>query len=172
MNSKSAFALGLAAALFAGGTALAADVPADTQKALTDLYAANCTAAMDGSDKALDSMAAQLAPDYVNIDFKGKQTGRDESVASMKQQFKMLHVTSCDNALAAWSATDASTIVVTDTQHAGGDVQAPDGKHQFTVTSKTQDTWKNVGGTWLESQSKDLRFLLKVDGNVVQDQGE
>ena len=62
-------------------------------------------------------------------------------------------------------------ILVTNVLHMEGDLQTPDGKHNFLLTSKALDTWKNVDGKWLQSQSKDLRILVKIDGNVVSDQG-
>ncbi|MEO6834723.1 MAG: hypothetical protein ABI231_02290 [Candidatus Tumulicola sp.] len=154
-----------------GGIARAADVDDTTQKTLAAEYALVCTAAFDPSDANLDAAFANLSPDFVNIDPKGKQTTRDEVVGQGKQQMKMLKATACDNKSESISATDASTIVVVNTLHIEGEVQAPDGKHDLVLTDKAADTWKNVGGKWMETQSKDLRVLVKIDGNVVQDQG-
>lgn len=171
MFLKSAFVFSFAA-LLAGGSAMAADVPADTQKALYDIYTLNCTAAMDPSDKNFDASAAYLSPDFVSIDLKGTQRKRDEVIAMGKQQLKMFHATSCDNKFESIASSDPSTVVIVNTSKISGDVQAPDGKHEFDATNKAQDTWKLVNGKWLETQSKDLRVLVKVDGNVVQDQGQ
>ncbi len=171
MFAKSTLAFSIAALLCAGA-ARAADVPADTQKALNDIYGLTCAAALDPTDKNFDAATASLSPDFVAIDPKGTQHKRDEVVATGKQQMKMFHATSCNNNFESVTASDASTIVVVNTEKIGGDMQAPDGKHEFAVTNKAQDTWKLVNGKWLQTQSKDLHILVKVDGNVVQDQGQ
>ena len=64
------------------------------------------------------------------------------------------------------------TIAVVEDLHVIGSLQAPDGTHQLDVTAKIQDTWKQVKGTWMQSQSQQLRNLVKMDGNVVQDEGQ
>jgi hypothetical protein len=149
----------------------AADVDDATQKALTADYALRCTAAFDPSDANLDAAFAALAPEFVGIDPKGKQVTRDEVVAQGKQQMKMLHATACDNKIGSFVLSDPNTIVVVNTFHLEGELQAPDGKHDLVLTDKSQDTWKNEGGKWLASQSKDSQILVKIDGNVVQDTG-
>jgi len=159
------------AVLMATGAVRAADVPDATQKALADIYQLSCTAALDPSDKNMDAAFATLAPDFVNVDTKGKEHKRDEVVAQGKQQMKLYHSTTCDNKFETITASDDKTIVIVNTLHVAGDVQTPDGKHDFNVTNKAQDTWKLVDGKWLESQSKDLHVLVKLDGNVVQDAG-
>ncbi|MBV8117557.1 MAG: hypothetical protein JOZ01_06240 [Candidatus Eremiobacteraeota bacterium] len=153
------------------GVARAADVDDATQKALTADYALRCTAALDPSDANIDAAFAALAPEFVGIDPKGKQIARDEVVAQGKQQMKMLHATACDNKIESFTLSDPSTIVVVNTFHLEGDLQTPDGKHDLLLTEKSQDTWKNESGKWLASQSKDTQLLVKIDGNVVQDQG-
>ncbi|MDQ2865336.1 MAG: nuclear transport factor 2 family protein [Candidatus Eremiobacteraeota bacterium] len=155
----------------AGAIALAADVPDGAQKTLGDGYKLTCAAALDPSDANLDAAFAILSPGFVNVDIKGKQHTRDEVVAMGKQQLKQLHVTTCDATVDSLAAQDANTLVAVAGLHIEGDIQAPDGKHQLSVTSKSQDTWKLVDGKWLDTQSKDLRNLVKVDGNVVQDEG-
>jgi hypothetical protein len=152
--------------------ASASAVDPATQKVLAANYALGCTAAFDPSDANLDAAFAVLAPDFVNFDLKGKQTTREEVVGQGKQQLKLLKATSCDNTLASLSMTDPTTVVVVNTLHVVGEIQAPDGKHDLDLTNKAQDTWKNSGGKWLQTQSKDLRVLVKVDGNVVQDLGQ
>ncbi|MGA8533173.1 MAG: nuclear transport factor 2 family protein [Candidatus Tumulicola sp.] len=170
MRLKTAAAF-VCAVAFAAGVARAADVDDATQKALTADYALRCTAAFDPSDANLDAAFAVLAPDFVGMDPKGKQVTRDEVVGQGKQQMKMLHATACDNKIDSFTLSDPTTIVVTNTFHLEGDLQAPDGKHELVLTEKSLDTWKNVGGTWLASQSKDSQIMVKIDGNVVQDQG-
>lgn len=161
----------LLAASMCAGIAFAA-VPADTQKAFTDIYAQVCQSAMDPTDKNFDAAAAYLSPDYTETDVKGVTHKRDEVLASAKQQLKMFKATSCDNSFNSITSPDASTIVIVNTEKLAGEIQAPDGKHDFTASNKTQDTWKQVGGKWLQTTSKDLHVLVKVDGNVVQDAGE
>jgi hypothetical protein len=69
------------------------------------------------------------------------------------------------------SASDPSTVVVVATSHVTGAIPGQDGKHQLDATNKSSDTWKLVNGTWMETQSKDLRILVKVDGKVADDEG-
>lgn len=152
--------------------ATAADVPADVQKTLAADYQLNCTVSMDPSDKNFAAADAILAPDFAMTDIKGKAYSRSEMIAQAKQQLKMIHITNCTNDIQSQTMTDANTIVIVASGHQVGDLQAPDGKHDLDATTKTQDTWKNVNGTWLLSSSKELRVLVKMDGNVVQDQGE
>jgi hypothetical protein len=159
------------AVAFAAGIGRAADVDDATQKALTAEYALRCAAALDPSDANIDAAFSALAPEFVGIDPKGKQVTRDEVVTQGKQQMKMLHATACDNKIESFTQSDPSTILVVNSFHLEGDLQAPDGKHDLVLTQKSQDTWKNIGGKWLASQSKDSQILVKIDGNVVQDQG-
>ncbi|MGB8520560.1 MAG: nuclear transport factor 2 family protein [Candidatus Tumulicola sp.] len=159
------------AAIAATGIGRAADVDDATQKALNANYALRCTAAFDPSDANLDAAFAVLAPDFVAIDPSGKQVTRDQVVGQGKQQMKMLHATACDDKVESYTLSDPNTIVAVADFHLEGDIQAPDGKHELVVTEKSQDTWKNVGGKWLAANSKDLQVQVKVDGNVVQDQG-
>jgi len=171
MLSKSALIL-ICAAFAMPFVARADAVPDSATQALTADYKLNCTAAMDPSDANLTAAFALLSPDFVSVDFKGKQTQRDEFVASAKQQIKQLHITTCDNTLDSVTASDPNTIVVIVTGKLAGQLQAPDGSHDFDALAKTQDTWKLVNGTWLNSQGKELSNLLKIDGKVVQDEGQ
>ncbi len=171
MLSKSCFAL-LLVAIITGGTALAADAPADVQKAIADLYAQNCALILDPTDANFTANEANLAPDYSETDLKGNTHTRAETIAIEKQQLKTFKGTACDNKLASVTQSDPATVVAVDTVNIAGNIQAPDGNHDFTALNKSQDTWKLVGGKWLLSASKDLRVLVKVDGNVVQDQGQ
>lgn len=170
MNLKSAFLCASAVLLIAAPAR--ADVSPDVQKAITADYQSVCSAIMSGTDKDMDSIAALMSTDYKNVDFKGKETGKDDAVANMKQQMKMFRASSCDNSLGSFTQPDANTVVVVDTNNVKGTVQTPDGQHDVLATNKTQDTWKLAGGKWLQAQSKDLRALVKVDGNVVQDEGQ
>lgn len=170
MRLKTAVAFSCVLIASAAG-AKAADVDDATQKAIAANYALACAAAFDPSDANLDAAFAILGPDFVNVDVKGAQQTRDQIVGRGKQQMKMLHATACDNKVESIVSTDPNTVVVVNVLHIEGDLQAPDGKHEFLLTNKAQDTWKNVDGKWLQSQSKDLRILVKIDGSVVQDQG-
>jgi hypothetical protein len=147
-------------------------VPDATTQALTADYKLNCSAALDPTDANLTAAFALLSPDFVSIDFKGKQTAHDEFVATAKQQIKQLHITTCDNTLTSVTASDPNTIVVIVSGKLAGQLQAPDGSHDFDATSKTQDTWKLNNGTWQNSQAKELSNLIKIDGKVVQDEGQ
>lgn len=148
-----------------------AAVPDATQKTITALYQLACTAIQDPSDKNLTASFARLAPDYVAIDPKGKEHKRDEIVAAERMQIKQIEADDCTSSLDTFAAPDANTVTVVSTTHVTGSVQAPDAKHQIDATAKTADTWKLIDGNWLEVQSKSLRALVKVDGNVVQDTG-
>jgi len=149
----------------------AAPVPDTTQKAITAQYDVACTAIQDPSDKNLSAMFAALAPDYVEIDPKGKEHKRDEIVAAQRMQLKQLEADDCTSSLDSFTAPDANSVTVVNTVHVTGSIQGSDAKHQLDLTSKSLDTWKLLNGTWMESQSKSLRVLVKVDGNVVQDTG-
>ncbi len=157
------------------GFARAADAPAAsaaTTAALTSLYALSCTAALDPTEKNEAAMFATYTPDYVDIDPKGKETKRDEIIGTTKQQLKTFHGTDCKNTFESVSAPDATSAVVVGTSHVTGDIQAPDGKHDVDLTSKSQDTWKLVSGNWMLAQTKTLHLVVKIDGAVVQDQGQ
>jgi hypothetical protein len=171
MQFKSAFVL-LCATIAMPLVARADAVPDAVTQTLTADYKLDCTAALDPSDANLNAAFAVLSPDFVNVDFKGKQTQRDEFVASAKQQIKQLHITSCDNTLASVTASDPNTIVVVVSGKLAGQIQAPDGSHDLDALTKSQDTWKLTNGTWQQSQSKELSNLVKVDGKVVQDEGQ
>ncbi len=167
-------ALFLISALATAGIAQAdttATVPDATQKAVTALYQTSCTAAMDPTDKNLDTAFAMLSPDFVSIDPKGKEHKRDEVVATGRMQLKQLEADACNNSFDSMTQPDPNTLVIVATMHLTGNVQEQDGKHAIDVTNKSSDTWKLVNGGWLESQSKDLHTLVKVDGTVVQDAG-
>lgn len=146
-------------------------VPDATQKAITADYQLGCTAAQDPTDANLNALFATLAPEFVHIDFKGKQTQRDEWVAQGKQQIKQLHITSCSNTIQSMTASDPNTVVVTETGKIAGQIQAPDGNHDLDATTSSTETWKLENGTWLQAQSKDVSALVKIDGKVVQDEG-
>lgn len=170
MEFKSAF-LCASAFLLALAPALA-DVPTDVQKTIAAEYQLTCTAVLSGADKDLAAAFAPMAPTFVSIDFKGKKTSRDEVIADAKQQMKVFHGTSCTNTLDSVTQPDPNTVVVVVTQNIGGTIQAPDGNHDLLSKQKTQDTWKLTNGQWQTVTSKDLRTLVKIDGKVVQDEGE
>ncbi len=97
---------------------------------------------------------------------------RDNVIANAKQQMKTFHGTSCENSIDAATQPDANTIVATASQNIEGQIQTPDANHDLSVKTKTQDTWKLMNGSWMETTSKELRTLVKVDGKVVQDDGQ
>jgi hypothetical protein len=171
MLSKAAVALACAAVAMPL-VARADAVPDTVQKTLASAYQLDCTAAQDPTDANIAAAFGVLTPDFEYVDLKGKQTGRDEFIAQGKQQLKQLHITSCTNTVASETLSDPNTVVVIVTAKFVGQIQAPDGNHDIDATSKSQDTWKLVGGTWMQSQSKEVSNLLKVDGKVVQDEGE
>jgi hypothetical protein len=146
-------------------------VPDAAQKAIASSYQFECTATQDPTDANLNAAFAALAPDFVHVDFKGKQMQRDEFIAQGKQQIKQLHVTSCANTIDSSKLADPNTIVVVATSKVAGQLQATDGNHDLDATSSSQDTWKLENGTWLLTQSKDVSALVKIDGKVVQDEG-
>lgn len=161
----------LAATPLAKADTAAAPVSDTIQKAVTAQYDVACAAIQDPSDKNLSAMFAVMAPDYVEIDPKGKEHKRDEVVAAQRMQLKQIEADDCSSSVDTFAAPDASTVTVVNTMHVTGSIQGSDAKHQLDFTSKSLDTWKLLNGTWMESQSKSLRVLVKVDGNVVQDTG-
>jgi hypothetical protein len=170
----SKFALALASALvLTSGIARAAEVPPDVAKAITTDYALSCTAALDPSGANLDAAFSYYSPDYVDVDSKGKTHTRDETVTVVKQQMKLLHTTACEPAVVSETLNADGTITVVATVHVAGSIQSSDGgSHNLDVNAKTQDTWKQVGSAWQESQSKELHTVVKMDGNVVEDEGQ
>lgn len=171
MYLKSAAAFAVAVLSFAAA-AQAADAPADVAKSITANYALNCTMALNPTDANFDVAAATLAPTFSETSLKGTTQTREEVIAQGKQQLKIMHVTTCENNVVSMTQSDPNTVVAVVSAHMEGDMQAPDGKHDFDYTGKSQDTWTLTGGKWLESGSKQQRVLVKVDGNVVQDQGQ
>jgi hypothetical protein len=161
----------LCAAVVAPVAARADAVPDAVAKAITADYQLVCTATQDPTDANLNAAFALLAPDFVNVDFKGKQMQRDAYIAQGKQQIKQLHVTTCANTIDSTTLSDPNTIVVNVTGKIAGQLQAPDGNHDLEATTSSQDTWKLENGTWLQTQSKDVSALVKIDGKVVQDEG-
>ena len=172
MTSKVAAAL-ISAFVFTLAAARAADAPPpDVQKTITADYALGCTAAENPTDSNLDAAFGYLSPDYVDIDVKGKKTTRDQVVALGKQQMKQLRTTTCDPTTESSVLNADGTVTVVEDLHLVGTLQAPDGNHDIEVTAKAQDTWKQVNGAWMQTQSQELRNLVKMDGNVVQDEGQ
>src|SRR5215469_4734857 len=115
------------ALLLLSAPALAADAPSDAVKAITANYALSCTAVLDPTDKNVDSWFASYTSDFTNLDLKGKSETKDELMATVKQQLKQFHGTSCDNTPETPSATDANTVVVVNTNKVLGDIQGPSG---------------------------------------------
>ncbi len=171
MTSKFAAAL-TAALVMTTAVVRAADVPPDVQKTIAADYQLGCAAALDPSEANLTAAFAYLSPDYVDTDFKGKKFTRDESVAQGKQAMKQLHTTLCEPTLVSSTLNADGTITAVEQVHVTGTLQAPDGNHDLEVTAKAQDTWKQVNGTWMQTSSQELRNLVKMDGNVVQDEGQ
>jgi hypothetical protein len=161
----------LCAAVAAPVAARADAVPDAAAKSLTSDYQLVCTATQDPTDVNLNAAFALLAPDFVHVDFKGKQMQRDEFIAAGKQEIKQLHVTTCANTIDSTTLSDPNTIVAVVTGKIAGQIQAPDGNHDIEATTSSQDTWKLENGTWLQTQSKDVSALVKIDGKVVQDEG-
>jgi hypothetical protein len=161
----------LCAAVAAPLAARADAVPDAATKAITADYQLFCTATQDPTDANLNAAFAMLAPDFVHVDFKGKQIQRDEFIAQGKQQIKQLHITACANTIESSTLSDPSTVVVVVTGKIAGQIQAPDANHDIEATTGSQDTWKLENGTWLQTQSKDTSALVKIDGKVVQDEG-
>ena len=161
-----------AAFILTAAAVRAADVPPDAQKAITTDYQLGCTAAINPTDSNLAAAFIYLSPDFVDIDVKGKKTPRDTVIAMGKQNMKQLHTSVCDPTTESSVLNADGTITTVEALHLVGSLQAPDGNHELEVTAKAQDTWKQVNGTWMQSQSQQLRNLVKMDGNVVQDEGQ
>jgi ketosteroid isomerase-like protein len=171
MTSK--FAAALSAALVLSiGAARAADVPPDVTKTITADYALGCAAALDPSDANLTAAFAFYSPDFVDLDVKGKKFTRDQVVANGKHQMKQLHTTACEPSIVSETLNADGTVTVVAAVHVAGSIQAPDGNHDLDVSAKAQDTWTQTAGTWQLTQTQDLHTLVKMDGNVVQDEGQ
>ncbi|MGB6985008.1 MAG: hypothetical protein WBD74_03415 [Candidatus Aquilonibacter sp.] len=150
----------------------AATVPPNVQMAIAADYQLGCTAALDPSDANLAAAFAFLSPDYVDTDIKGQKYTREQSVAQGTQGMKSLHTTVCEPTLVSSTLNGDRTITAVEQVHLIGTVQANSGTHDLDVTVKAQDTWKQLNGTWIQTSSQELRNLVKMDGNVVQDEGQ
>jgi hypothetical protein len=146
-----------------------AAVADSTQKALAANYALFCTAALDPNDDKVAAAIASLSPEFVDIDIVGARHTREEFVASTKDQFRSMHDAKCDNAFASITAPDPDTVVIVQTQNLSGDTQASDGKHRVEYSDTSEDTWKLENGGWLQTQTRDLHIVVKVDGSVIHD---
>lgn len=173
----SAFALVLAF----GGNAMAqspssapagGSVDAATQASLNAAYQLRCAAALNPTDANIDAGFASLAPNFVNVDPTGKQTTRDELIPLAREQMRMLKATTCDHSVDSFVQVDASTIQANTHLHVAGTLTQLQGGHAFDLTDAAQDTWKNVGGKWMMTQSRDTHVRVTIDGNVVQELGQ
>ncbi len=152
--------------------ASAAPVPDAVAKTLNADYALVCTAFQDPSEANFTALDAMLASEFVHVDFKGKQIDR----AELHRAGQAADRRCCTSrpALSLWippTMTDATTIVANVTGKFVGTLQAPDGNHEIDVTQGSTDTWKLENGAWVQTQSKDTSALVKIDGKVVQDEG-
>jgi len=171
MTSK--FAAALTTAIILTSALARADAPSDAaSKAINADYQMGCTAAITPTDANLDAAFAYLAPDYVDTDVKGKRHTRDEVVSAGKQQMKQLHTSICDPTIESSTLNADGTVTVVTSLHVTGTLTTPDGDHNLEVTARSQDTWKQINGTWMQTSSTELRNLVKMDGNVVQDEGQ
>jgi hypothetical protein len=85
---------------------------------------------------------------------------------------KQLHTTACEPSIVSETLNADGTVTVVAAVHVAGSIQAPDGNHDLDVSAKAQDTWTQTAGTWQLTQTQDLHTLVKMDGNVVQDEGQ
>ena len=159
-------------AMVAVAAPVRADVPDAVTAALSKKYDLTCTAVMSGAPADLDASFAAMSPDFVETMLSGKTQKRDEVIASAKQQMAIFKGKSCTNTIDSATQPDANTIIATASTKIEGTLQAPDAAHDVSVVGKSEDTWKNINGTWMETASKELRSLVKVDGKVVQDDGQ
>jgi hypothetical protein len=169
----SKFAAALIAAFAVTTTALrAAEVPQTAQKVITADYQLGCVAAMNPTNGNLDAAFAFLSPGFVDIGVKGEKHSRDEVVAMGKQNLTQLKTTACEPFTESSVLNIDGTVTVVEDLHLMGEVLTPNGNHQLEVTAKAQDTWQQINGTWMQTQSQELRNQVKMDGNVVQDEGQ
>jgi hypothetical protein len=150
----------------------AAAVPASIQRAIEALYQRVCTAALDPSRENVEAAASVFAPDFTAVDESGRQYSHDEVVTELEQQLSVMRASRCTTEIVSASAPDPETVVAVDSLQANGTMQAPDGPHVVDVASSSSDTWKLVGGAWVEERSNILHTLVKIDGRVVQHSGE
>src|SRR5581483_1069710 len=131
-----------------------ATVDQATQATLNAAYQLRCAAALNPTDANIDAGFASLAPNFVNVDPSGKQTTRDELIPLAREQMKMLKATTCDHVVDSYVRVDASTIQANTHLHVAGTLTQPAG-HVLDLTDTAADTWKNIDGKWLMTQSRD-----------------
>jgi len=153
-------------------TVRAAEVPADAQKAIAADYQLNCTAAINPTDANLAVAFGLLAPTFVDVDVKGQKHPRDQVVSTAQAQMKQVHTEVCDPTIESQTLNSDGSITAIAAVHVAGTVSTPNGDHQLDLSTRSQDTWQNVKGTWLETQSQELHTTAKVDGHVVEDEGQ
>ena len=155
-------------------TARAADVPPDVQKTITGDYDVSCAAVLDPTDAKLTAAFAYLSPDYVDTDVKGTAHKRDEVIALSTQFLKQIHSTTCEPTVLSETLNADGSITVVTQLHLAGSIQsasADHADHKVDANQKSQDTWKQIGGTWMVIQGVELHSTVKMDGTIVQDEG-
>jgi len=171
MTSKFAAAF-VAALTLTIGTVRAADIPSDVQKTIANDYQLSCTAALDPTDKNLDAAFGYLSPDYVDTDVTGKTFKRDQVIALSTQFLKQMHSTECVPSVVSETLNGDGSVTVVTQLHIAGNITSTTGKHDVDASQKAQDTWKQVGGTWMIVQGIELHSTVKMDGKVIQDEGQ
>jgi hypothetical protein len=167
------FAIALIGTLALSATAArAADVPTDVYKTITGDYQLSCAAVLDPTDAKLTAAFGYLSPDYVDTDIKGKTLTRDQVVAISTQFLKQLHSTACEPSVLTQTLNGDGSVTVVTQLHLAGSIESPNGKHDVDATQKAQDTWKQVGGTWMVVQGLELHNTVKMDGHMIQDEGQ
>jgi hypothetical protein len=170
MTSK--FAVAFVSALGLSIAIARADVPPDVQKTITNDYQLGCTAVLAPTDGNLTAGFGYLSPDYVDIDVRGKKRTRDEVVGTATMQLKQIHSTACEPTIVSQTLNADGSVTVVSQLHVVGSFQGPDSNHNVDVNAKALDTWKQVGGTWMVTQGQELHTTVKVDGKVIEDEGQ
>ena len=171
MSSKFPAALVGALALSISA-ARAADVAPDVQKLIAADYQVSCTAALNPTDKNLHAAFAYLSPDYVDTDLQGKTLKRDQVIALSTQFLKQMHSSLCVPSVVTETLNGDGSVTVVTQLHIAGTITEADAKHDVDASQKAQDTWKQVGGTWMVVQGIELHSTVKMDGKVIQDDGQ
>ena len=147
---------------------------ADAPAPIKAYYAKEDSLMLKGNFEGLKKLQLDNStPDYVSIskpDKSGKvrKKTRTEDVAQIDQFSKIIDsvTQSVSHIDSVTIGKNTATVVVTSTGELSTKKAAfGDGKaHIMSNTSKSQDTWVKVGGSWKMKISKELTDNLKIDG--------
>ncbi len=135
----------------------------DLKKVVADHEAGFKKAILTKDVKWFDMMAA---PDYHEVDTKGKKSDRATVMAMMKQMFQASSVKTITVKVNKITPTKTGVVVLTDCHMVGTMVVDPKAKKSSTIdsTQSYQETWVKKGAKWQIVELKTLKDKTLLDG--------